>query len=459
MTLTDRLLSFVFGPPPVAAVPHSAAEALDRDRTSSELLVCLAQLGAIALFGTFYAFAPKAFPPDVPFEPVPVALGFYTIFTLIRLVMVLRGYLPNWLLGLSVVVDISLLMLTIWSFHLQYQSPPTVYLKAPTLLYAFILIALRMLRAEPGWILFAGGCTLVGWTALVGYAVMMTDKMNVTRDFAVWATSDALLLGAEIDRAMAFTIFTAILAVAAVRSRRLLVRAVTEAHAAAELSRFFAPEIATGIRETINSLKPGDATLREAGVMMVDLRGFTRLSEGLPAEAVLGLIEEYQACVVPAIRQAGGSIDKYLGDGILATFGAARESATFAADALRAQMAVQAAAAAWSADRLSRGLTPVAVGTAVATGQMLCGVVGVEDRLEWTVIGDPVNLAAKLEKHCKTRGVAALATREALELSRHQGFDPEGAQVFSHEIVEGVGHPVDLVALPPPAPIQEGPSR
>lgn len=444
MTQLDRFAAFVFGPPAAGVLPHAAEAALERDRRSSELLVCLAQFGAIAFFGSFYAITPKAFPDSVPFEPVPVALAAYTAFTALRLGVVLRGRPAGWFLGLSVVVDIAVLMVTIWSFHLQYQAPPSIYLKAPTLLYAFILIALRVLRAEPAWILLAGAATLAGWGVLVAYALRNSDDMAITHNFKVYATTDAVLLGAEVDKAMALAAVTLILAVATVRSRRLLVRAVTESHAASELSRFFAPEVASGIRMTRGNLRPGDAMLREAAVMMVDLRGFTRLSATMAPEATLALIAAYQGRIVPAIRAHGGSIDKYLGDGILATFGAARESPAYAADALRAQQAVLQAAADWAAERAARGEPAVGVGCAVATGAMLCGVIGVDDRLEWTVIGEAANLAAKLEKHCKAAGVAALTTRATLELARAQGLQGGDWRPLPAQAVAGVPGIADL---------------
>lgn len=455
MRQITRLMNFILGPPAVGTLPRAADLALQQDRRSSELLVCLAQFGAIAFFGGFYAITPKAFPENVPFEPVPFALALYSAFTLLRLVLVLRDRLSSWFIGLSVVVDMAVLMITIWSFHLQYQEPPTIYLKAPTLLYAFILIAIRVLRFEPMWILLAGASVLVGWTALVVYALAMTPEAQITNNFAVYASSRAMLIGAEVDKAMSIAAVTAVLALATVRARRLLVRAITESHAAAELSRFFAPEVASDIRMTHDNLKPGDGVLREAAVMMIDLRGFTKLSAGLAPDQTLALIAEYQDRAVPMIRAHGGSIDKYLGDGIMATFGAAKSSDSYAADALAALVSVLGAAAAWSADRTARGDDAVEIGCAVATGPMLCGVIGVADRLEWTVIGEAVNLAAKLEKHCKVAGVSALTTQATLDLAREQGMAADDWRRLPAQRVNGVTNRLDL-ATPPVGAIAPG---
>ena len=97
-------------------------------------------------FAVVYAISPKAFPAGTPFEPVSWTLGIYGLFAAGRLVLAHRGRLSRGFVALSVVVDIAVLMITIWSFHLQYRAPPALYLKAPTLMYVFILIALRTSR-------------------------------------------------------------------------------------------------------------------------------------------------------------------------------------------------------------------------------------------------------------------------------------------------------------------------
>jgi adenylate cyclase len=241
---------------------------------------------------------------------------------------------------------------------------------------------------------------------------------------------------------------TLILTLGLVRARKLLFRAATDQAAATELSRFFAPEVAGRIRESDIALAPGEAESRDAAILMVDLRGFTPLTHQLAPGEVMTLLSEYQSRVVAAVTGNGGSIDKFMGDGILASFGATRQSASFAADALRALDALLEAIVAWAGERRVRGLPAPELGAAVATGQVMFGTIGDASRLEYTVIGDPVNLAAKLEKHTKAERVRALCTAETYWLAQRQGYEPRAPHPpLPDRAVAGVDEPLDLVAL------------
>jgi adenylate cyclase len=258
-----------------------------------------------------------------------------------------------------------------------------------------------------------------------------------------------ILLGAEFDKIVSILMVTAVLALALHRGQALLARAVSEQQAAAGLARFFAPEVAGRITRAEMDLVPGEAELRDAAVLFIDLRGFTPLAERLPPVTVMRLLSDYQARMVGVIRAHGGSIDKFLGDGILASFGATRASATYAADAVRALEGVVEAASLWADERAAAGERPLGIGAALAAGTVMFGTVGDAARLEYTVIGEAVNLAAKLEKHCKREHAVAVLPLEALRLAKAQGLVPvEPWQARRAREVGGVPQPVDLAVLP-----------
>jgi adenylate cyclase len=135
-----------------------------------------------------------------------------------------------------------------------------------------------------------------------------------------------------------------------------------------------------------------------------------------------------------------------MGDGILASFGAVATDPAHAANALRAVDAVLAAVDGWRARRLRSDRAAPDVGAGLATGPVVFGIIGDDSRLEYTVIGDAVNLAAKLEKHNKVEKTRALATRVGYELALAQGY--AGAKALRPaRAVGGVAAPIDLAVL------------
>ena len=446
-SLSD-LAAFAFVRRAKPVLPERVARDIERQQAAGEMIVGWTQASAIVFFAVVYAISPKAFPAGTPFEPVPWTLGIYTLFTAVRLLLAYRGQLSRGVVALSVVVDIAVLMITIWSFHLQYRAPPALYLKAPTLMYVFILIALRTLRFEPGYVLLAGGCAALGWLGLYLYAAWGPDGAAFTHSYVEYVTSYKILRGAEIDKILSIFVVTLILALSLARARELLARSVAEERAASDLSRFFAPEVAEQIRHA-----EGDAgSIRcngcRAAILMTDLRGFTALSRGLSAQELIALLGKYQSRLVPVIQRHGGSIDKYLGDGILASFGAVAPSTSYAADLCRAIDELATTAEQWRLEQEGRGLPAPKVGLAGAVGDVVFGTVGHATRLEYTVIGEVVNLVAKLEKHTKSERVRALTTRASYALALEQDYRPaQPAEIRTGRQVEGVTDPVDLVVL------------
>jgi len=432
-------------------LPERVREAIQSQGDATERLIGWIQLAVVLTFATLYAISPKTFPAEQAFEPVPWVIGTYALFTLLRLALAYRISLPGWFLILSIVFDMALLFGLIWTFHIQYQQPASFYLKAPTLLYVFIFIALRALRFEARFVIAAGLAAAVGWLLMVLYVIKIDPSDNmITRDYVAYMTSNSILLGAEFDKIVSILMVAAILGVALTRGRALLVRSVAEGAAARELSRFFAPEVAERIRGAAQEVAVGSGELREAAILNLDLRGFTRFAKTQSPDEVMGLLAEYQHNMVQAIQDHGGSIDKFLGDGIMATFGVSEHSESYAADSLRALDRAVALGAEWTAAKRAAGILCPAVNGAVASGRVVFGAVGDATRLEYTVIGDSVNLSAKLEQHNKVLRSRALTDAATFDLACAQGYAP-AAEVRRLEAVEvaGLDQGIDLVVLVP----------
>ncbi|MDX2158716.1 MAG: adenylate/guanylate cyclase domain-containing protein [Hyphomicrobiaceae bacterium] len=432
-------------------LPGRVQRLVDAQEQESERLIGWVQLLVVGLFATLFTVAPR--PDDAPMslllEPVPVALAAYFAFTVARLFLAYRGPLPGPVLLASIVADVGLLVGLIWSFHGQYGQTAPFSLKVPTFVYLFVFIAVRVLRLDVRFVVAAGLAAALGWIGLVAAVLSTSGTGVITRSFAEHLNHNRVLIGAEIDKVVTLLLVTGVLALAVVRCRRLLLTAVRGEAAVADLRRFLGQGVSDAVVDAEAVAMAGLAHERDAAILMLDIRGFTRLSARLSPQSVVEVITSLHARIIPAVRRHGGVVDKFMGDGIMVTFGAVRPSRTAAADALAALEAATAEAEAWKAEGLAcLDGERLAVNGAVAAGRVVFAVVGALDRLEYTVIGEAVNLAAKLEKHNKAEGTCALTTMATFALAEEQGFMPRAAiERRPQRRVSGVDDAIDLVSL------------
>jgi adenylate cyclase len=140
---------------------------------------------------------------------------------------------------------------------------------------------------------------------------------------------------------------------------------------------------------------------REVTVLFCDLRGFTPLSERLNPEQVVNLLNEFYTLAIETVFQHDGTLDKFMGDAVMAVFGAPIPHHDHALRAIKTSLAMRERFETFNADRARRGLETIGAGIGVSVGEVVAGTVGTEDRMEYTVIGDSVNLASRLESNAK----------------------------------------------------------
>ncbi|HEU4438830.1 MAG TPA: adenylate/guanylate cyclase domain-containing protein [Methylomirabilota bacterium] len=140
---------------------------------------------------------------------------------------------------------------------------------------------------------------------------------------------------------------------------------------------------------------------REVTVLFCDVRGFTPMSERLSPEEVVLLLNDFYNLMIETTFKYDGTLDKFLGDAVMAVFGAPMAHPDHSARAIRTALAMQEGIGGLNERRAREGKEPIAVGIGVSAGEAVAGTVGTEDRMEYTVIGDSVNLAARLESNAK----------------------------------------------------------
>jgi class 3 adenylate cyclase len=183
----------------------------------------------------------------------------------------------------------------------------------------------------------------------------------------------------------------------------------------AELVRRFAtPEVADDLQRSGFSI---GGRRMVVSVLFVDIRGFTSIVEQLEPEATIDLLNEYYTLTFDAITSNGGVVNQFIGDGLMAIFGAPKELDDTATSALRAAIEMTEVIAMYSEGRVAAGELAVAIGVGIATGEVVAGYTGTDRRATYTCVGDTVNRAARLESLTKEIGHPIAidgATRSAL---------------------------------------------
>jgi adenylate cyclase len=179
------------------------------------------------------------------------------------------------------------------------------------------------------------------------------------------------------------------------------------------LARYFPPPVVERLAGADRPIELDRTQM--AAVMFIDIVGFTRLTETLPPATALALLREFHGRVESAVFAHGGMVDKFIGDGALACFGVPDESAHAAADALAAARALLLDLAAWREQRLADGEAPIHGAIGIHHGAVLMGDIGGRRQFQFTVIGDPVNTASRLEALTRSHATPLIVSQALLD--------------------------------------------
>lgn len=431
-------------------LPPRVRNEMKKQQYQSELLVGGVQLGVIILLTIINCLTAVGYSPSAPVHSASLGLSLFAILILTRLWFAYSNQLTPIILGLFVISEMALLLFIIWTFYLQYQTSATINLKNPHISYVYILIALRALRFEPEWVLISGFSAVLGWSLIVWKTLASTGMKVITWDYVTYASTRSVYFGAVFDQLLSILLVTVILALVLGRAKKILYQAVEQTNAAKDLARFFDIGVAEKITRSVLVLQAGYGEIRQAAIMFTDMRGFTKSSKTLSPSDLISLLGEYQRLLVPIIQKHQGSIDKFMGDGIMASFGAVTPSNTYAADALKTVDEILSTLSKWNEIRKKNGAIIIDIGIGLAVGEIVFGVIGNKDRLEYTVIGETANLAAKLEKHNKVEHSKALTTAFTWAVAQEQKYINGSAIIeLKARHVAGVSEPMDLVVLDP----------
>lgn len=279
----------------------------------------------------------------------------------------------------------------------------------PTIWAVPLLLAVGALRYRPLVQIWATLATMIG---VVGVAAALGFRLTGATSLATlgeWGEHvDSLLsLPPYIMRAAMLMLMGLITALAMLRARRLLIRVAHETAKLANFARFLPAELAPLVGEDdVETWRQGRR--QQGTILFVDIRGFTAYAEKLDPARLSVFISSFRRRIMRASEASGGVIDKFIGDGALIVFGIPEPQHDDCARAIACAHHILALLDQWNDKRGFH--PPIRVGIGIHSGEMYYGLVGDAQRLEFTVLGDTVNVAAKIEQATKRFNIALLAS-------------------------------------------------
>ncbi|MGE0736968.1 MAG: adenylate/guanylate cyclase domain-containing protein [Alphaproteobacteria bacterium] len=368
--------------------------------------------------------------------PVGMAMYWAGIATALALIglgqyAVIRSRWRNsWQKYLFVVFDSILVAYALLYLNPMAPDPWPIQtqLRLHTFPFFFLFLALTALTYAPLLVLASGIGSAVAWS--VGNILIIARPETLTvfdlpAGQAVRGGPEMLALFLKptfvhvnnlVVEVLVLLITTAILATAVARSVVLMRRQIAAERERSNLARYFSPTMVDELAKMDQPLSM--VRQQHAAVLFADIVGFTAIAERQSPAATIDMLREFHARMAAAIFGNGGTVDKYIGDCVMATFGTPHAGANDASNAFKCALAMVTAMEDWNRLRALSREPSLRIGIGLHYGPVVLGDIGDERRLEFAVIGDTVNVAARLEALTRKHDVDLLASEDLVERAR-----------------------------------------
>ena len=418
--------------------------------------------------------------------PAPHAY-FYEILLVVFVVLGWTSYhvsrrmgTEHWLVFLFAFIDMGLITFAILSENPFAETPIPVALRYryDAFVFFFLMFSGVLHSYSPRLVLWSGISIALWWSGALALAInapgVVTEfdlpgfgEMSFLHFLERAQAPDFIEVISRVQEVLIALLVAGVASFAVARSRQLVLESVRAEHARENLARYFSPEVADELASKDQDL--GAARRQHAAVLFADIVDFTRLSETLGPEGTIAFLREWHGRLGEIVFRNGGTLDKYIGDGLMATFGtphprrddatraleAALEMAAAARrpgaggerDASRRVETVPSAGAAPPPDAPGPSIpTQVRIGIGLHFGPVVLGDIGNEHRLEFAVLGDTVNVASRLEGLTRELGVELVASRELVDRVREEGGLAVRLVSIGERSLRGRAEPIEVLA-------------
>ncbi|MEH6525432.1 MAG: adenylate/guanylate cyclase domain-containing protein [Sneathiella sp.] len=320
--------------------------------------------------------------------------------------------------------------------------PPAYMLKTQLTIITLFVISANTLAIRPLYpMLVAAGSVCIHIILLL--YILNDPRTVVSPDYVDSVMGPALTLEFAIGGILVVIALGTVMTYLATIARRMVIEGVRLEISNTQLGRYFSPGVVSSISSGTGTLSGLGGRSQNVAVMFCDIRDFTTISEPLSLSEVVGFLSEYHTKMVEVIFTFGGTIDKFIGDAIMVTFGTPDPKDDDAERAVRAGLAMNAALEDLNKQRKLQGLAEIKHGIGIHFGSVIAGNIGTEERLEYTVIGDTVNVASRIQDTCKSADQTLLISDAVSENLP----DDIQRQYLQEQYVKGRQAPVNLYMI------------
>ena len=273
---------------------------------------------------------------------------------------------------------------------------------------------------------------------------IMMDAMGDNEDMFEILDPNAIRFDVRIQEIVVFLIVSATLGLSIRRFNRLLLGNAELERERSNLSRYFSPNVVDELSQRDDGL--GDVREQNAAVLFVDLVGFTGYAAEKPGRDVIQTLRAFHGRMEACVFENGGTLDKYLGDGLMATFGTPFPGENDAARAVASARDMLEAVQGLNAQRRAAGEKELRASVGIHFGDVVVGDIG-SNRLEFAVIGNTVNVASRMEGLTRTIGSRLVISDEAFAEAQRQGADLQGFAPVADQAIRGIDGKVTVWSM------------